>query len=183
MSVTWATPRPLAGRECRLNRGHLLRPICNPAACKLTLFLRPSWRYVLLSEAVFIGGFLFFLAFVTATEHHQNPVVLRPALLVGFFLAGLMLPLKLAIIPLFIQLTSMGLVDTRLGLVIVYTAMGLPSAVCPAAPVSVPIKLENCSGFQLESAPPFESSRRKSSTCPMSPSVACRCVPRPSSKA
>jgi raffinose/stachyose/melibiose transport system permease protein len=46
-----------------------------------------------------------------------------------FFLSGLMLPLKLAIIPLFIQLTSMGLVDTRLGLVIVYTAMGLPSAV------------------------------------------------------
>jgi raffinose/stachyose/melibiose transport system permease protein len=46
-----------------------------------------------------------------------------------FFLAGLMLPLKLAIIPLFIQLTTIGLVDTRLGLVIVYTAMGLPSAI------------------------------------------------------
>jgi hypothetical protein len=39
--------------------------------------------------ALFIGGFLFFLAFVTATEHHQNTIVLRPALLVGFFLAGL----------------------------------------------------------------------------------------------
>ena len=26
---------------------------------------------------------------MTATEHHQNPIVLRPALLVGFFLAGL----------------------------------------------------------------------------------------------
>jgi raffinose/stachyose/melibiose transport system permease protein len=46
-----------------------------------------------------------------------------------FFLAGLMVPLKLAIIPLFIQLTSIGLVDSRLGLVVVYTAMGLPSAV------------------------------------------------------
>jgi raffinose/stachyose/melibiose transport system permease protein len=46
-----------------------------------------------------------------------------------FFLAGLMVPLKLAIIPLFIQLTSLGLVDTRAGLVIVYTAMGLPSAI------------------------------------------------------
>ena len=46
-----------------------------------------------------------------------------------FFLAGLMLPLKLAIIPLFIQLTHLALVDTRLGLVIVYTAMGLPSAI------------------------------------------------------
>ncbi|HEV2603312.1 MAG TPA: carbohydrate ABC transporter permease [Microvirga sp.] len=46
-----------------------------------------------------------------------------------FFLAGLMLPLKLAIIPLFIQLTSLNLVDSRIGLIIVYTAMGLPSAV------------------------------------------------------
>jgi raffinose/stachyose/melibiose transport system permease protein len=46
-----------------------------------------------------------------------------------FFLAGLMLPLKLAIIPLFIQLASMGLIDSRAGLVLIYTAMGLPSAI------------------------------------------------------
>ncbi|RME72927.1 MAG: hypothetical protein D6781_01340, partial [Verrucomicrobia bacterium] len=37
----------------------------------------------------FIGGFLFFLAFVTTTYHHQEEVKLKPALLVGFFLAGL----------------------------------------------------------------------------------------------
>lgn len=41
--------------------------------------------------ALFIGGFLFFLAFVSATVHHQNNVALRPALLVGFFLAGLVI--------------------------------------------------------------------------------------------
>ena len=41
--------------------------------------------------ALFIGGFLFFLAFTAATEHHQNPLSLRPALLVGFFLAGLVI--------------------------------------------------------------------------------------------
>jgi len=46
-----------------------------------------------------------------------------------FFLSGLMVPLKLAIIPLFIQLKALGLIDTRLGLVMVYTAMGLPSTV------------------------------------------------------
>lgn len=39
--------------------------------------------------ALFIGGFLFYLAFHQATEHHQDEVRLRPALLVGFFLAGL----------------------------------------------------------------------------------------------
>ncbi len=40
---------------------------------------------------LFIGGFLFFLAFVHSTEHHQNPVALRAPLLVGFFLAGLVI--------------------------------------------------------------------------------------------
>ncbi|CAA9261763.1 MAG: putative membrane protein [uncultured Chthoniobacterales bacterium] len=39
--------------------------------------------------SLFIGGFLFFLAYTAATEHHQNPISLKPALLVGFFLAGL----------------------------------------------------------------------------------------------
>jgi hypothetical protein len=39
--------------------------------------------------ALFIGGFLFYIAFTQATEHHQHELSLRPALLVGFFLAGL----------------------------------------------------------------------------------------------
>lgn len=39
--------------------------------------------------ALFIGGFLFFLAFAQATAHHQNRIELRSPLLVGFFLAGL----------------------------------------------------------------------------------------------
>ena len=41
--------------------------------------------------SLFIGGFLFFLAFTAATEPHQNPISLKPALLVGFFLAGLVI--------------------------------------------------------------------------------------------
>jgi len=39
--------------------------------------------------ALFIGGFLFYLAFTGATNYYQSEVSLRPALLVGFFLAGL----------------------------------------------------------------------------------------------
>jgi Na+/H+ antiporter NhaD/arsenite permease-like protein len=38
---------------------------------------------------LFIGGFLFFMAFSNATGHHQNPISLKSPLLVGFFLAGL----------------------------------------------------------------------------------------------
>jgi hypothetical protein len=39
--------------------------------------------------AVFLGLFLFFLGFATAYQRHQNPLILREALLVAFFLAGL----------------------------------------------------------------------------------------------
>ncbi len=46
-----------------------------------------------------------------------------------FFLSGLMIPLKLAVIPLFIQLNSFGLIDRRAGLVFIYIAMGLPSCI------------------------------------------------------
>jgi len=41
--------------------------------------------------ALFVGTFLIFLAFSQATAHHQSPLDLRPALLVGFFLAGLVI--------------------------------------------------------------------------------------------
>lgn len=46
-----------------------------------------------------------------------------------FFLAGLTLPLKLAIIPLFILFRDLGILNTYWALVVVYVAMGLPSTV------------------------------------------------------
>ena len=45
------------------------------------------------------------------------------------FLSGIMLPLKAAIIPLFLLLKKMGLLNTLLSLILVYTAMSLPSTV------------------------------------------------------
>lgn len=39
--------------------------------------------------AVFLGLLLFFLGFATAYQRHQTPLILREALLVAFFLAGL----------------------------------------------------------------------------------------------
>jgi Na+/H+ antiporter NhaD/arsenite permease-like protein len=41
------------------------------------------------TPGLFMGGFLFFLAFKKATQHHQNPIDLRSPILVGFFLAAL----------------------------------------------------------------------------------------------
>lgn len=46
-----------------------------------------------------------------------------------FFLAGLTLPLKLAIIPLFVLMRDLGILNNQLSLIVVYVAMGLPTTV------------------------------------------------------
>lgn len=45
------------------------------------------------------------------------------------FLAGLMLPAQLAVVPLFFELRALGLLNSRAGLILVYTANGLPFAI------------------------------------------------------
>jgi raffinose/stachyose/melibiose transport system permease protein len=45
------------------------------------------------------------------------------------FLSGIMLPLKIAIIPLFLIIRNLGLMDTHLSIILVFIAMGLPSTV------------------------------------------------------
>jgi hypothetical protein len=61
-----------------------------PAWITIVHLLFMAWTVFFLHYPVlFIGGFLFFMAFVTTTFHHQEDVKLKPALLVGFFLAGL----------------------------------------------------------------------------------------------
>ena len=63
-----------------------------PAWIVVTHLLFLGWTvFTAHTPALFVAGFLYFLAFTQATAPHQNPVNLRPALLVGFFLAGLVL--------------------------------------------------------------------------------------------
>jgi raffinose/stachyose/melibiose transport system permease protein len=50
-------------------------------------------------------------------------------LLSAYFLAGLMLPIRLGIVPVFYLLNSLGLIDSRLGLICVYAASGVPFSV------------------------------------------------------
>jgi hypothetical protein len=73
--------------------------------------------------ALFIGAFLFFIAFSHATAHHQSKLDLRPSLLVGFFLAGLVVhgglqgwwiePVltRLGELPLFVSATALTAVN------------------------------------------------------------------------
>lgn len=54
------------------------------------LFL--AWTVIFAHDPpLFIGGFLFFLGFTQATGHHQNEVDMKSPVLVGFFLAGLVI--------------------------------------------------------------------------------------------
>ncbi len=51
-----------------------------------------AWTvYAAHDPVLFVGGFLFFLAFVMATRHHQNAISMKSPMLVGFFLAGLVI--------------------------------------------------------------------------------------------
>ncbi len=47
----------------------------------------------------------------------------------GLFLAGLMVPVQLSVVPLFFELRSLGMLNSRLGLILVYIANGLPFAI------------------------------------------------------
>jgi raffinose/stachyose/melibiose transport system permease protein len=51
------------------------------------------------------------------------------ALIFGFILTGMLIPAKLAILPLFIQLKWMNLLDSHIGLILVYASGALPAAV------------------------------------------------------
>ncbi len=87
-------------------------------------------RYLLNSIMVTLGAVVAIVVFGTMAAYAIARYRFRLSTAVFlFFLSGLMVPLKLAVIPLFIQLDRLGLIDTRLGLVLVYVAMGLPSAV------------------------------------------------------
>lgn len=97
-----------------------------------------AWTvFVAHHPAMFVGGFLFFLAFAQATAHHQAKIDLKPPLLVGFFLAGLVthgglqgwwiepVLTRLTEIPLFIGATALTAVNDNAA--ITYLATLVPT--------------------------------------------------------
>jgi Na+/H+ antiporter NhaD/arsenite permease-like protein len=71
------------------------------------------------TPVLFVGGFLFFLAFTHATAPHQSEMNLRAPLLVGFFLAGLVIHGSLQgwwIAPVLRRLTEIPLFFGAMGL-------------------------------------------------------------------
>ncbi|MBL1436983.1 MAG: carbohydrate ABC transporter permease [Rhodobacteraceae bacterium] len=87
-------------------------------------------RYLINSTIVTVISVIVLLITGTMAAYAISRYKFRGSIMVSlFFLAGLMLPLRLAIIPLFVQLKAMGLVDNLMGLIMIYTAMSLPSTV------------------------------------------------------
>jgi hypothetical protein len=86
---TVAPPVPAGGVEAALAPGS---PLPIPAWLTVVHLAFMAWTVLTAHEpALFLGGFLFFLGFAKATAAYQDVVDLRAPLLVGFFLAGLVI--------------------------------------------------------------------------------------------
>lgn len=83
------------------------------------------------------------IAAMTAFALTRIPFRGRGSLLV-LFISGMMLPQALVLVPLFILLQDMGLVNTLAGLILVYIAFGLPFTIFVQVPFfkSIPRELE-----------------------------------------
>ncbi|HEY5228832.1 MAG TPA: carbohydrate ABC transporter permease [Opitutaceae bacterium] len=63
-------------------------------------------------------------AYALARFHHP-----AGRIVFGLILAGLTIPAQLAVVPLFFEMRTLGLLNSRAGLILVYTANGLPFAI------------------------------------------------------
>lgn len=78
----------------------------------------------------------------------------------GFILTGMLVPAKLAILPLFIQLKWMNLLDSHFGLILVYTSGALPAAIFIMSGFfkSLPSDLDNAA--RIDGASEFQLIRK-----------------------
>jgi raffinose/stachyose/melibiose transport system permease protein len=119
----------------RPSRQIFREPIGLPESINLDSYVK-AW-----GEASFSDYFFNSLVIVVASVTLATAVSALAAYVLGrysfrgstflaiFFLSGLLLPFRLAIMPLFLLLQDLGLVDTRLGLILVYAATGIPFSV------------------------------------------------------
>jgi raffinose/stachyose/melibiose transport system permease protein len=80
---------------------------------------------VVVAGAVFIGTAVSAMAAYALARYRFR----GQGLLIAYFIAGLTLPIRLAAVPIFYLLASMGLIDSRVGLALVYAASGVPFSI------------------------------------------------------
>jgi len=77
----------------RMSTSDMAQPVAGrqiPLWISIAHLMFLAWTvWTMHDPALFIGGFLFFIAFIRATAHHQEDLRLRGPLMVGLFLAGL----------------------------------------------------------------------------------------------
>jgi raffinose/stachyose/melibiose transport system permease protein len=73
----------------------------------------------------------------------------------SYFVAGLTLPFRLAIVPLFLLLNSLGLIDNRIGLILVYAATGIPFSVFILAAFFRQLPMELSEAARIDGANEF----------------------------
>jgi len=112
------------------------------------------WNSIMVSSAsVFIVLFVSSMAgyYLARYKFKWNPFLLI------FFMIGLMLPMKLAVIPLYMTMLKLGLLDTLFSLIFIYVAGGIPFAVflfygffrtVPQA-LEDSARLDGCNDFQI----------------------------------
>lgn len=112
------------------------------------------WNSLIVSAAsVFIVLFVSSMAgyYLSRYTFKWNPFILL------FFMIGLMLPMRLAVIPLYMMMMNLGLLDSLFSLIFVYVAGGIPFAVflfygffrtVPRA-LEDSARLDGCNDFQI----------------------------------
>jgi raffinose/stachyose/melibiose transport system permease protein len=119
----------------RPNRAVLSDPLGLPTSLDFSSYTK-AWKDA--SFATYMGN----SALVTIAAVALDVCVALPAayvlgryqfrgsgVLIAYFLSGLMLPIRLGILPIFYLLGNFGMIDSRVGLVLVYAASGIPFSV------------------------------------------------------
>ena len=83
------------------------------------------------NSVVVVGTSVFFILVLSAPAAYALSRFAHPLgpPLLWLFLAGMMIPIQLSVVPLFFQLRDWNLLHSRTGLILVYTASGLPFGV------------------------------------------------------
>ncbi|MGP3931693.1 carbohydrate ABC transporter permease [Nonomuraea sp. KM88] len=119
----------------RTNADILRQPVGLPESLTLDNYLR-AWEtasistYFANSLLVTVGAVTLCVAVSATAAYALSRWRFRGrALLAAFFLSGLMIPAKLGLLPVFYMYLSMGLIDTRPGLMLLYAASGVPFSI------------------------------------------------------
>ena len=147
----------------KTNRAILTTPFSLPSSFSLKNF-KTVWvdkgfsQFFINSIVVTVVAMAFVILFGSMAAYGISRYTYKGNTLVYMlFLSGIMLPLKAAIIPLFLLIKRLGLINSRLSIIMIFMAMGLPSTVFILSGFmkSIPVELEyaaridGCNDFSI----------------------------------